>query len=97
MSTPLLSYSAIVLMMGWSVAIAAWQIMQVFTLGRPAIGPLITLSWQYSVHVAPFELCTLCGKAIGCTAFGRTPKKSLTASAVVRCAGVNTAAGDAWS
>ena len=31
-------------MSGRSVAMASWQIMQVFTLGRPARGPLVTIS-----------------------------------------------------
>ena len=34
-------------MRGLSVAIAAWQIRQVLTLGSPACGPFVTLSWQY--------------------------------------------------
>src|SRR5919204_6235350 len=36
-------------------------------------------------------MCVEWGNAIGCCAVGRTPKKSRTAPAVVRCAGVNTA------
>ena len=47
-----------------------WQIMQVLTLGIPAIGPLSTLSWQ-SAQTAFFAMWVLCGNGIGCTAVGR--------------------------
>ena len=53
-------------MRGLSVAIAAWQIRQVLTLGSPARGPLVTLSWQYSVQVSPFSMWMLWGNSIGC-------------------------------
>src|SRR5229473_5294123 len=76
-------------MSGRSVAIWLWQIMQVFTLGMPAIGPFSTLSWQ-SVHTAFLAMCVLCGKGIGCSGRGRMLKNSRAASAAVRCAVVNT-------
>ena len=76
-------------MRGLSVAIAAWQIMQVLTLGSPACGPFVTLSWQYSVHVRPFSMWMLCGNSIGCTGFDFTQKKSLTAAPNVGRADVN--------
>src|SRR5580765_4770444 len=76
-------------MSGLSVAIWLWQIMQVFTLGIPAIGPFSTVSWQ-SVHIACFSMCVLCGNGIGCSAFARTLKKSRLADASVLCAGVKT-------
>src|SRR5258706_7358421 len=57
--------AVICLIRGRSTAIASWQIMQVRTLGRPATGPVVTLSWQYSVHAVFFATCTMCGKSIG--------------------------------
>src|SRR6266850_2897514 len=81
-------------MSGLSVAIDSWQIMHVLTLGSPAIGPFVTLSWQYSVQVRPLAMCVLCGNGIGCTAVGRMPKKSRVASDSVARAGVNTASVD---
>src|SRR5580765_2787723 len=76
---------------GRSVAIESWQIMQVFTLGMPASGPLVTASWHVSVHFSmAFSTCVLCGNGIGCSAAGRTRKKSRTAAVVVRWAGVKT-------
>src|SRR5467141_1955358 len=68
--------------------------MHVLMLGRPATGPFVTLSWQYSVHVRPLAMCVLCGNGIGWLAFGRTPKKSRVASANVARAGVKTAPAD---
>src|SRR5689334_20721009 len=79
-------------MSGRSVAMASWQIMHVFTLGRPATGPLVTLSWQYSVQATPFSTCVLCGNGIGCVAAGRMLKKSRVAWASVGRAVVKTAA-----
>jgi len=61
------------LISGRSIAIWLWQIMQVLTLGMPAIGPFSTLSWQ-STHSAFFAMCVLCGNGMGCSAFGRMPK-----------------------
>src|SRR5262249_22730519 len=81
-------------MSGLSVAIWLWQIMHVFTLGMPAIGPFSTLSWQ-SVHIACFAMCVLCGNGIGCFGVERMLKKWRAASAVVRCAGVKTDGSDA--
>src|SRR3979411_2721072 len=81
-------------MSGRSVAIASWQIMQVFTLGSPARGPLVTVSWQYSVHLSiAFSTCVLCGNGIACWADTRTPKKSRTADDTVAWAGVKTVEG----
>src|SRR6185295_19414973 len=76
-------------MSGRSVAIWLWQIMQVFTLGIPAIGPFATLSWQ-STHSAFFSMCVLWGNGIGCSGFGRIAKKSRAASPNVARAGVKT-------
>src|SRR5262245_49741857 len=77
-----------------SVAIESWQIMQVFTLGMPAIGPFTTDSWHVSVHLSiAFSTCVLCGNGIGCVAGGRMRKKPRTASAVLVWAGVKTSAG----
>src|SRR3954465_4040053 len=76
-------------MSGRSVAIWLWQIMQVFTLGIPAIGPFSTLSWQ-SVQTACFSICVLCGNGIGWTAAGRMLKKSRVAALNVGRAGVYT-------
>src|SRR3954470_3152248 len=81
-------------MSGRSVAIWLWQIMQVFTLGIPAIGPFSTLSWQ-SVHTAFLAMCVLCGNGIGCVAFGWISKKCRAASTVDRCASVKTAGSGA--
>src|SRR5580692_11697770 len=77
-------------MSGRSVAIDSWQIMQVFTLGRPAIGPFSAASWQYSVHMILFATCVLCGNARGCVAAGLIFRKSFTAPPTVAWAGVNT-------
>jgi hypothetical protein len=67
-------------MRGRSVAIALWQIMHVLTLGRPATGPVVTLSWQYSVQAISLPTCTLCGNSIGCTGSGRRFMKSFSAA-----------------
>ncbi|MBI3490985.1 MAG: hypothetical protein HY047_04220 [Acidobacteria bacterium] len=85
---PLSAYAVTCLMSGLSVAIWLWQIMHVFTLGMPAIGPFATLSWQ-SAHSAFFAMCVLWGNGIGCSAFDRMLKNSRAASDAVRCAGVN--------
>ena len=71
----------------------AWQTMQVFTLGSPAIGPVAALSWQNSVHVRPLATCALWGNSIGCTGRDITQKKSFTALPNVLCAGVKTVDG----
>src|SRR5215831_13588226 len=77
---------------GRSVAIESWQIMQVLTPGMPATGPFVTVSWHVSVHLSiAFSMCVLCGNGIGCSAAGRMRKKSRTADAVERCAGVKMA------
>src|SRR5882724_8015275 len=86
---PLSAYAVTCLMSGLSLAIWLWQIMQVFTLGMPAIGPFSTLSWQ-SVQTACFAMCVLCGKGIGCSGRGRMLKNSRAASPAVRCAVVKT-------
>src|SRR5882672_8106255 len=91
---PLSDIAVICWMRGLSVAIAAWQIMHVFKLGRPARGPLVTASWQYSVHLMSLEICVLCGNSIGCCGFDLTQKNSFTACPNVSCEVVNTA-GDA--
>src|SRR5205809_1138628 len=70
--------------------------MHVFTLGRPATGPFVTLSWQYSVHATFLATCVLCGNGNGCVAVGRMPKKSLTAAPNVSCAGVYTEPGNGF-
>src|SRR5665213_3496751 len=79
-------------MRGLSVAIAEWQIMHVFKLGSPAFGPLVTASWQYSVHLIPCPMCVLCGNSIGCCGFDLTQKNSFTACPNVSCAVVYTSA-----
>src|SRR5262245_47525910 len=89
-SRPLFWMAVTCWMSGLSVAIASWQIMHVLTLGRPATGPLVTPSWQYSVQVRPFSMCVLCGKGIGCDAAGRILKKSRVACDSVGRAVVNT-------
>src|SRR6266536_5880194 len=73
-STPFSEYAVTALISGLLVAIWLWQIMQVFTLGMPAIGPRSTVSWQ-SVHVAPFAIWTLCGNSSGWTGVGCVLKK----------------------
>src|SRR3954470_22624212 len=78
-------------MRGLSVAMAAWQIRQVLTLGRPACGPFVTASWQYSVQVRPFSMWVLCGNSIGCWGFEPTRKYSFTAPPKVSCAVVSRA------
>src|SRR5476649_1267650 len=81
------------MMFARSVAIESWQIMQVFTLGMPAWGPFVTVSWHVSVHLSiAFSMCVLWGKGMGCSAAGRMRKKSRTADAVSLCAGVKTSA-----
>src|SRR5216684_2818523 len=92
---PLSDIAVICWMRGLSVAIAEWQIMHVFKLGRPARGPLVTASWQYSVHLMSWAMCVLCGNSIGCRGFDLTPKNSLTACPSVSCDVVNTS-GDAF-
>src|SRR5512138_3342094 len=78
---------------GRSLAIESWQIMQVLTLGMPALGPLTTDSWHVSVHLSiAFSTCVLCGNGTGCDAAGRIRKKSRTAEAVLLWAGVKTSA-----
>ena len=62
--------AVICLMRGRSVAIALWQIMQVRTLGSPATGPVVTLSWQYSVQAICLPTWMLCGNSIGWTGSG---------------------------
>src|SRR6266513_1568620 len=75
---------------------ASWQIMQVFTLGSPAKGPFVALSWQYSVQVSPFSMCRLCGNAIGWTGARRMSKNSRAACATVGRAVVNVV-DDSWA
>src|SRR5882724_8143691 len=87
---PLSAYAVTCLMSGLSLAIWLWQIMQVFTLGMPAIGPFSTLSWQ-SVQSAFFAMCVLWGNGIGCSALDRMLKNSRAASDAVRRAGEYTA------
>src|SRR5688572_18025012 len=77
-------------MRGRSVAIVLWQTMHVRTLGRPAWGPVLTGSWQYSVQAICLPAWMLCGNSSGCCGSGRRSKNSFIAAATVGRAVVNT-------
>ena len=88
---PFSRIAVISLMRGRSVAMALWQIMQVRTLGRPATGPVVTLSWQYSVQAICLPTWMLCGNSIGWTGSGCRTRKSSSATRRLGRAVVSTA------